>query len=220
MSKKYKAILFDYDGTIIDTNQRIIDSWDHMYFKHFGEHITGDEVKWTFGIVLRDAIAEEMRRRGHTDVDVDELVASYREYQVPVCPTPAPPFAGMVETLRALKEKGAKLAIVTSRGRSTCLMGLKEFGLEDCFDAIVAAESTDIHKPLPEPALIGCRMLGVEPSEAIMVGDSVFDLQCGNNAGCDSCFVTWSYATGLETAQKDGNPTVVVERPEQLLDLV
>ncbi len=220
MSKKYKAILFDYDGTLIDTNQRIIDSWDHMYFKHFGGHITGDEVKWTFGIVLWDAIAEEMRRRGHTDVDVDELVASYREYQIPVCATPAPPFEGVAEAVKELKARGIKLAIVTSRGRNSCEAGLKEYGMLDCFDYIVAAESTDIHKPLPEPVLIALRELDIAPEDALMVGDSIFDLQCGNNAGCDSCFVTWSYATSLETAKAEGHPTIVIDTPQQLLDLV
>ena len=220
MNKKYKAFLFDYDGTLIDTNQRIVDSWDHMYFKHFGQHITGDEVKWTFGIVLWDAIKEEMRRRGHEDVDVDELVASYREYQIPPCPTPAPPFEGVAEAVKALKERGAKLAIVTSRGLATCRAGLEEYGLNGCFDAIVAAETTDIHKPLPEPALIGCRMLGVKPAEALMIGDSLFDLHCGCSAGCDTAFVTWSFATPLETAVKEGTPTYIINHPSDLLELV
>ena len=220
MIKKYKAFLFDYDGTLIDTNQRIVDSWDHMFFKHFGQHITGDEVKWTFGIVLRDAIEEEIRRRGITGCDIDELVASYREYQIPKCPTPAPPFEGIAEALRGLKERGAKLCIVTSRGYATCVAGLEEYGILDCFDAFVAAETTDIHKPLPEPALIGCSMLGVEPREALMIGDSLFDLHCGCSAGCDTGFVTWSFATPLETAVKEGAPTYIIDHPSDLLELV
>ena len=220
MSKKYKYILFDYDGTLIDTNQRIIDSWDHMYQKHYGGHLTGDDVKWTFGMLLWDAIDEQMRRMGHRGYDVDELVASYREYQIPTCATPAPPFEGVIEAVKELKARGAKLAIVTSRGRNTCIAGLEEYGILDCFDAFVVAESTNIHKPLPEPALIALRELGAVPEESIMVGDSVYDLQCGNNAGCDSCFVTWSYATPLELALAEGHPTIVIDTPAQLLDFV
>lgn len=220
MSKKYKAILFDYDGTLIDTNQRIIDSWDHMYQKHYGGHLTGEDVKWTFGMLLWDAIDEQMRRMGHSGYDVDELVASYREYQIPVCATPAPPFEGVAEAVKELKARGVKLAIVTSRGRNSCEAGLKEYGMLDCFDYIVAAESTGIHKPLPEPVLIALRELDIAPEDALMVGDSIFDLQCGNNAGCDSCFVTWSYATSLETAKAEGHPAIVIDTPQQLLDLV
>ncbi len=72
----------------------------------------------------------------------------------------------------------------------------------------------------PEPALICCKGLGVMPEDALMIGDSVFDLQCGNAAGCDSVFVTWSYATSREQALHVGDPTYIIERPEQLLRFV
>ena len=186
MTKKYKAVLFDYDGTLVDTNQLIVDSWNHMYMKHFGRRLTGDDVKWTFGIVLREAVDRQMQIFGHTGYEA----------------------------------KGTLLGIVTSRGRETCIQGLKKYGMADCFDAFVTAESTNIHKPLPEPALICCRELGVEPQDAVMIGDSVFDLQCANAAGCGSCFVTWSYATSLETALEHGKPTHVAKTPEDILALV
>ncbi len=220
MSKKYKAMLFDYDGTLIDTNQMIIDSWDYMYQKHFGGHLTGEDVKWTFGMILWDAIDEEMQRRGHSGYDLDELVASYREFQAKPDTTPAPPFEGMRELVFALHDKGVKLGIVTSRAEKTCVAGLKKNGIYDCFDYLVVAETTEIHKPRPEPALICCKGLGVMPEDALMIGDSVFDLQCGNAAGCDSAFVTWSYATSREQALHVGDPTYIIERPEQLLRFV
>ena len=176
MKKRYKAVLFDYDGTLVDTNQLIVDSWDHMYQKHFGGHLTGDDVKWTFGMVL--------------------------------------------EAVLKLKEEGVLLGIVTSRGYDTCVKGLKKYGIADCFDAFVTAESTDIHKPLPEPALICCRELGVDPADSVMVGDSIFDLICGNDAGCDTCFVTWSFATGVDAAIKDGKPTYVVNTPAEMVKLL
>ncbi len=220
MTKKYKAVLFDYDGTLVDTNQLIVDSWNHMYMKHFGRRLTGDDVKWTFGIVLREAVDRQMQIFGHTGYDLDELVESYREFQFRPDTTPAPPFEGMTELVKELKARGTLLGIVTSRGRETCIQGLKKYGMADCFDAFVTAESTNIHKPLPEPALICCRELGVEPQDAVMIGDSVFDLQCANAAGCGSCFVTWSYATSLETALEHGKPAHVARTAEDILTLV
>lgn len=217
MSKKYAAMLFDYDGTLIDTNQLIIDSWNHMYQKHFGGKLTGDDVKWTFGMILWDAIDEEMKKRGHSGYDLDELVESYREWQRKPDTTPAPPFPGVSEVLFELKERGVKLGIVTSRAEETCIKGLKKNGIYECFDYLVTAESTDIHKPRPEPALICCKGLGVKPEESLMIGDSVFDLQCGNAAGCDSAFVTWSFATSMEKALKVGSPTYIIDRMDQLL---
>ena len=169
MKKRYKAVLFDYDGTLVDTNQLIVDSWDHMYQKHFGGHLTGDDVKWTFGMVLWDAIDDYMKQLGHSGYDLQELVESYREFQRQPDATPAPPFEGMVEAVRKLKEEGVLLGIVTSRGYDTCVKGLKKYGMADCFDAFVTAESTDIHKPQPEPALICCRELGVDPAVRYLV---------------------------------------------------
>ena len=222
MTKKYKAILFDYDGTIIDTNQLIIDSWDHKYHKHFGGHLTGDDVKWTFGRVLWDSIDEQMQNMGHSGYDLDELVASYREYQAQphINPDKVPPFEGIVDLIKELKSRGYLLGIVTSRGKDSCVRGLAWHGILEDFDAFVTAESTDIHKPEPEPALICCEMLGVEPGEALMVGDSVFDLQCGNAAGCDTCFVSWSFATTLEEAAENGQPTYVVDNAEDILSII
>ena len=217
MSRKYKAMLFDYDGTLIDTNQLIVDSWNHMYRKHFGGTLTGDDVKWTFGMLLKTAIDEQMKRMGHSGYDLDEIVESYREYQRLPQTTPAPPFPGMPEVVRELKERGVLLGIVTSRAQETLMKGLAKFGLTDCFSFIVCAETTQIHKPRPEPALICCKGLGVMPEDALMIGDSVFDLQCGNAAGCDSAFVTWSFSTTRETALKVGDPTYIIDRPEQFL---
>ena len=220
MSKKYKAILFDYDGTLVDTNQLIVDSWNHMYMKHFGGTLTGDDVKWTFGMILRDAIDEQMKRMGHSGYDLDEIVASYREFQLKPDTTPAPPFEGIPELLAELKKRGVLLGIVTSRLQDTLMKGLAKYGLTDSFGFIVCAETTDIHKPRPEPALICCEGLGVKPEDALMVGDSVFDLQCGNAAGCDSAFVTWSFATSLEKALSQGAPTYIIDRPAQLLEYI
>ena len=204
MSKKYRAMLFDYDGTLVDTNQLIVDSWNYMYKRHFGGVLTGDDVKWTFGMILRDAIDEQMQRMGHSGYDLDEIVESYREFQRKPDATPAPPFEGVPELLAELGKRGVLLGIVTSRAQETLMKGLAKYGLTDTFGFIVCAETTQIHKPRPEPALICCEGLGVKPEDSLMVGDSVFDLQCGNNAGCDSAFVTWSFATSREKAEKEG----------------
>ena len=179
MSKKFKAVLFDYDGTLIDTNQLIVDSWNHMYKKHFGGTLTGDDVKWTFGMLLSDAVDEQMKRMGHSGYDLAEIVESYREFQRGENATPAPPFEGMPELIAQLKERGVLLGIVTSRAQETLMKGLEKYGLKDSFGFIVCAETTQIHKPRPEPALICCKGLGVAPQDALIVGDSVFDPRQG-----------------------------------------
>ena len=220
MIKTYKAILFDYDGTIVDTNKLIVDSWNHMYKEYCGEILSEEDVKWTFGIPLREGIDRVMQMKGHSGYDLDKLIDIYRSFQVSAWATEALLFEGVEQTLRALKDKGVLLGIVTSRVQKSLFEGLENYGILDLFGSIVCAESTPIHKPMPEPALICCRELGVQPEDALMVGDSVFDLQCGNAAGCDSCFVSWSFATSLEKALSEGRPTMIVESPGQLLEYV
>ncbi len=218
MKKKYKAFLFDYDGTLVDTNQLIVDSWNHMYKEYCGQTLSADDVKWTFGIPLRDGIDQVLQIKGHSGYDLDELIASYRSFQVSAWATKAMLFAGVEQTLKELKEKGALLGIVTSRVGKSLIEGLKTYGIYDLFGSIVCSETTPVHKPMPDPALICCRELGIDPCDALMIGDSVFDLQCGNNAGCDSCFVSWSFATPMEKALSEGHPTFVIDSMEQLLE--
>ena len=220
MSKKFRAVLFDYDGTMVDTNKLIVDSWNHMYREYCGGTLSEDDVKWTFGIPLRDGIDEVMKRKGHSGFDLDALVQSYRSYQTQERLEQAAPFEGIAEVLKEMKARGALLGIVTSRQGRSFETGMRRFGFWELFDYMVTAESTSVHKPDPEPALLCCRGLGIDPADAVMVGDSVFDLQCGNNAGCSSCFVTWSFATSVEKAKAEGAPTFIVDTPAELLELV
>ena len=95
--------------------------------------------------------------------------------------------------LENLKNKGYKLAIVTSKNRSTALRGLKYLKILDYFEVLVSSDEVENHKPHPEPVLKACEILEVSPKNSIMVGDSIYDIMSGRNAGSKTCGVCYSF---------------------------
>ena len=216
---KYKAVLFDYDGTLMDTNELIIESWQHMARQLIGHELSQDEMLSTFGLPLVDAM-EEVRVKYGLRCSADEMCDMYRSYQYKHVFEQRHPFEGTEEMLSGIQKKGIKIGIVTSRFIASTEEGLKQFDLLKYFDAIIGVDDTDIHKPNPEPAILCCNKLNVAPNECLMVGDSVFDLQCGHNAGTDACFVTWSMCTSTEKAAAEASPEYKINTPQELINLV
>ena len=216
---KYKAFLFDNDGTLTDSNKLIVESWQYMARKLIGHEVGLDEVYESFGRPLDD-VMEDVVKRYNLNCTYADLCDTYREYQVKHSKGGIPVFDGIPETLDALNDLGIKLGVVTSRINDSVEEILKETGIFDNFDAIIGAYDTNIHKPNPEPALLCCQKLGVDPKDALMIGDAVYDIQCGHNAGCKTCFVAWSACTTLEQAIEGSHPDYIVYSPQELLDLV
>ena len=219
--KKYKAVLFDFDGTLIDTNEFILNSW-----KAVSDAVNGGKPFDTvflakyFGTPLEFAVEETIKHYGLKGCDARELTEIYRGYQRNNQDKFGVPFEGIPELLKALKERDIKLGIVTSRLRQTTIDALARHGLDKYFDEFIAEEDTSIHKPLPEPCLICCERLGVAPEDALMVGDSKHDVACGNNAGAGSALVSWSFAQKLEGLEGVEKPDYFIEKAEDILELV
>ncbi len=219
--KKYKAVLFDFDGTLLDTNQFIIDSWRTVSEAVFGEmRFDIAYLASFFGTPLESAMERTLKDYKIDCYTVEEACRIYRRYQSENQDKFGVPFEGIPELLSALKEKGLKLGIVTSRLKKTTVDALARHGLDKYFDVFIAEEDTDIHKPLPEPALLCCERLGVAPEDALMVGDSKWDIACGNNAGCGSALVSWSFAQKAEGLEGVEKPDYVIEKAEDILLLV
>ncbi|MBO4818718.1 MAG: HAD-IIIA family hydrolase [Firmicutes bacterium] len=218
--KKYRAVLFDFDGTLIDTNGYIVDSWKYASEKIFGKMVFDVSYLAThFGTPLEFAVEETIKHYNIEGYSVEELCALYREYQKENPTKIGVPFEGITELLKELKEKGIKVGVVTSRTKPTTIAALELNEIDKYFDVIIAVEDTQIHKPLPEPALICCSRMGVDPEDALMVGDSKWDIACGNNAGCGSALVAWSFAQKAEGLEGVEKPDYVIEKAEEILKL-
>ena len=211
---RFKAVLFDFDGTIMDTNTIILKSWKHTFNTVLGRDPVHEEIVATFGEPL-----EVTMRKLFPDRDTHEMVETYRNYQRHIYRDDITMFPGMKETILELQKRGYKVAIVTSRLWYSTRTGLYKFDIADCFDAVVSAEDTTIHKPDPTPCLLCLEKLGVSPEEALMVGDSKFDILCARNAGVASCLVSWSISVGDELREELA-PEYYITEASQLLDIV
>lgn len=184
---KYKAVLFDFDGTLMDTNDIIMASWQYTFMKYRGKEGDRDWIISTYGEVL--AVSME---KAFPDIPLEECMDTYRDYQRDIYLEKIHLFDGMEELIRKLHDGGYKLAIVTSRLKSSLERGLDKYDLRKYFDAIVTCEDCEEHKPLPGPCLAALEKLNLPASDAVMVGDSVFDVLCAKNAGVDSIMVGWA----------------------------
>lgn len=213
--KKFKAVLFDFDGTIADTNSLIIGSWRHTYMTYLGRPCRNEEVLGTFGEVLDDTI-----KYLFPDEDPDEVIKVYRSYQKDRYEDEIEIYPGMKELITELKKRGYKIALVTSRLKDSSVVGLTKFGINEMFDAFVSCEDTNKHKPDPEPCLIALQKLGIKPEEAIMVGDSKNDIKCAHNAGVKAILCDWTVCLPMEERIGENRPDFVIQKAEEILDIV
>ena len=210
---KINTVIFDFDGTLADTNDLIIKSWQAVYMARHGKEGDHDHILSTFGEPLYHTMGKTF-----PEFDIEESVDIYRSFQKDIFKDTIKPFPGMVELIKELKEKGYKTGIVTSRLRASTYEGLQCFGVEEYIDEIVTVEDCDKHKPDPEPALMCLERLGSTPEESVMIGDSQFDIGCANNAGMTSVMVSWSRAVDGQDAIYI--PDYIIEEAEDLWDII
>lgn len=208
------TVIFDFDGTIANTNQVIINSWQHTYMARMGKPGDEAEIIKSFGEPLAVTMAKVF-----PDFDVDESIKIYRGYQVQHYGEMVEIFPGVKEAIEALKDEGYTVAVVTSRMRNTTLEGLESFGVDHYIDALVTCEDTDKHKPDPEPVLKALEKLGITADEAVMVGDSMFDIRCAHNAGVKAALVSWAVAVSEEEKDGPDGPEFFIEKAMDLLDI-
>ena len=207
-----KNILFDLDGTLLDTNELIIQSFQYTYKKHLNKQVGREEIIKSFGEILKVTINRKFSENS------EKAIKTYRKFQIDNFDKLIRIHDGVKEGVKELYSQGYKLGIVTSRLNNSAIRGLKHFGLFDYFESIISADDTDIHKPDPTPAFMALGELGGKPEETIFVGDTQFDVLCAKNAGITSVVVGWS-ALPKDVILKY-EPDHVIESMEELVSLV
>ena len=211
--KKY--ILFDFDGTLVNTNDVILASWQHTYKHYLGHEVPVEHITACFGEPLLVTMEREF-----PGVDPAESAAVYRQFQVENADRLVTIFPGIKELLVALKEAGYVLGIVTSRTRESALRYMDMFGIASYFDDLVTCDDTTIHKPNPEPLLLALSKLGASADESLMIGDSPFDIKCANNAGVDSVMVEWRIPCDDTSLIDDAKVDYWIHQPMELMELL
>lgn len=212
MNKKY--LLFDLDGTLLNTNNLVLESLKYTIKTHLGKKVEESSLYKYFGQPLVK-IMEDLDKE-----QAGKMVDTYREYSAIKHDNLTEVFPQVPETLKELKEKGIPIAVVTSKIKPLAYRGLGLFNLEEFINVCVAYEDTDRHKPDPAPVIKAIDLLGIGNSsaEVIMVGDSPYDIMCANNAGVTSAAVKWSLHPP-EVLQAC-NPNIWLDEFSALLDYI
>ncbi|MFD3446517.1 pyrophosphatase PpaX [Microbacteriaceae bacterium 4G12] len=183
---KVNTVLFDLDGTLINTNELIIASFLHTLDKYYPGKYTREDVLPFIGPSLDETFSSIDAER------TEELIECYRYFNHENHDALVEEFETVYETVKELYEKGYKLGVVTTKIRKTVEMGLKLGRLMEFFDVVVTADDVEHVKPDPEPILKALALLDSKPEEAIMVGDNHHDILGGKNAGTKTAGVAWS----------------------------
>lgn len=212
------TVLFDFDGTIMDTNEIIIQSWQTTFRKLRGREEDRAVLLGTFGEALEDTM-----RGFFPDIPLEKGLEIYRGFQRSNFLNNISLFPGIRELLEKLRQKQVTTALVTSRLRFTTEQALDKFDLNKYFDYVVTADDVTRHKPDPQSINIALEHLGSLPEESLMLGDTIYDIQCARNAGVMPVVVSWSYALSkeLEADFPSGvRPDHIIDEPAELLNLI
>lgn len=209
---KINTLLFDLDGTLINTNELIIESFLHTLNKYYPDKYKREDVFPFIGPTLYETFESINPEK------MEEMVQVYRKFNHEQHDKLVTEFETVFETIQILKEKGFKLGIVTTKIRTTVNMGLKLTKLDQFFDVVVTLDDVEHAKPNPEPIFKALEQLDAKPEEAIMVGDNHHDIGAGKNAGTKTAGVAWSIKGRdyIESFQ----PDYVLDKMSDLLAIV
>ena len=211
------TVLFDFDGTVMDTNKVVMMSWQHTFRTLRNREEDPNILVKTFGEPL-----ELTMKKFFPDVPIDEALEVYRSFHRDNFGELITLFPGMKELLHEVRNRGFKTGLVTSRLYSTTMQGLEKYEIKNLFDAVLTADDTDKHKPDPAPVNITLAKLDSSPEKSILLGDTMFDLLCAKNAGVQSVLVSWSLALRGKTKEDLGEaaPDYILRAPKDLLEII
>lgn len=205
--------LFDFDGTLADTNQLIINSFKHIYSVYKNIDCSEEYILSTFGEPLHTSIL-----RDFGSYNYEEVMSCYRDYQHDRFNKEVILYDTVPETLEYLKNRKIKMGIVTSRMRSSTLNALKNFKIDKYFDVVISADDTENHKPHKEPLLMALNKLNSSASESLYIGDSKYDMECAINAQSTPVLAGWQPNSGKLAEQY--NIKYVLEKMWDLTKLI
>ncbi len=182
-----KAVLFDLDGTLLDTRDMILDSFRYAYTKVLGSDAlpSDDKLLSLVGIPLKTQMEMIAPDRS------DELFEAYLENNVRVHDTMLGGFEGAEKSLAELQEQGLRLAVVTSKRHEPAMRGLEKMGLENYVEFVVGADDSAEHKPKPGPLLLAASRMGLSTHDCAYVGDSPYDMQASRSAEMFAIGALW-----------------------------
>jgi len=206
---RFPVVLFDLDGTVVDSGGIILASMRHATRTVLGREISDEALMAAVG---GPGLEAQMRDLGG-DEHLDELVRVYRAHNEPLHDR-LELFAGMDDVLLRLKEEGRKLGLVSAKRRTTVELAFAATAIGHLFDVVVGGDEAPRQKPAPDTLLVALERLGAAPADAVYVGDSPFDMSAAKAGGLHAIGVTWG---GVHDRSLLREADEVVETPRELL---
>ena len=208
----YKAIIFDMDGTVLNTLEDLADSVNAS-LSHFGlETKSLEEVRWAVGNGVRQ-LMRTVIPGGEAHPLYQDILQYYVPYYQAHCQIKTRAYEGIPEAMRSLKEMGFRLAIVSNKGDGA-VKELNRLYFDGLVDEAIGERPGIRRKPAPDSVLEAVRLLGCSPQEAIYVGDSDVDIDTAANAGMKVIGVGWGFR-GREFLEAL-HPDYLIDTPEEL----
>jgi HAD superfamily hydrolase (TIGR01549 family) len=204
----YNCIIFDIDGTLLDTEIAVLSSLQKLVFEELNKNLSFDELRFALGIPGEVTL----NKLGIPNIlDGNMKWNKYlKEYfhHVKV-------FDDIKDTLIKLNEIGILIGIVTSKTKEEFLNDFVPFELHNYFKLVVCADDTEKHKPNPDPILKFIELSGVNKSKTIYIGDTKYDMDCAFGAGIDFALALWGAKSSIGI-----NANYILENPKQVLKLI
>jgi len=210
---RFPVVLFDLDGTVVDSGSIILASMRHATREVLGQEYADEELMQAVG---GPGLEAQLAVFGPDDVE--ELVRVYRAHNEPLHDR-LEAFAGMEEVLVRLHAEGRRLGVVTAKRRSTVDLAFARVPLAHLFETIVGGDETERHKPDPEPLLLAAERMDADPAQTAYVGDSPFDMLAAKAAGMHAIAVTGGRIHDRAKLEQV-EPDAIVDTPAELLEHV
>jgi len=213
-SDPIRTVLFDLDGTLLDSIALILAGFHEMMTVHKGA--VPPDIVWTRGIGT--PLVTQIAELADDAEQAEAMRVTYAHYNVSNHERLARAYPGVVDVVRTLQRSGVALGIVTSKKRRGAFRGLDTMGITDAFGAIVGVDDVSHAKPHPRPVLQAIELLDADPSTTVFIGDSDHDMASGRAAGVRTGAVLWGPFDRDTLARHE--PTWWFEDPSQLLPVL
>lgn len=209
-----KTILFDLDGTLIQTPKIILDAFKQTFIKYFPDVVLEETELSNF---LGQTLWKTFGAYSDDQQIIDAMVTYYRQISNEMIEMGVIAYPNAKQTIKYLKKQGCKIGIVTSKMKEVATYHLKLTDLYDDIDGIIGYEDVINHKPDPEPIYKALALFDAKKEETIYVGDHENDIKAAKKAGIESCAVTYSIRLKEMLFEQ---PEYVIDDLKNLEDLV
>ena len=210
--KRYDTVIFDLDGTLLNTLEDLADAVNHVMRENGYPQRTLEEVRRFVGNGIR-RLMEQAVPEGVTGENFEHVFEEFRNYYTEHCQIKTRAYAGVMELLKTLAERGIAMAIVSNKNHAA-VCELNEIYFKEYISVAIGQKDGIRKKPAPDTVLQALKELGKEAAGAVYVGDSEVDFMTAENSEMDCVLVTWGFRTEEELA--DCTPKAWIRKPEQL----